>query len=181
MTRAMGSTWERGPLILGKGNAGPAVWRAQRALPEVSDQFRARNPDPGHGTSRGEVMSRKWHDSSAVLEVSMDRRAFAVTLLGAVAVALVLGLAVAWLQLRNEEPTMGRSDGRACQLVEKAVMVYGPADRARLLRSAERSAVPGGEVHHAVSDAIATDEAGGWYAPDAQKLLQACDARGDQG
>jgi hypothetical protein len=50
-----------------------------------------------------------------------------------------------------------------------------PQDRTRFLRKAEHVSVPTGQVHEAIVRALRTDEAGGWYSPAAQKLLQACE------
>lgn len=104
----------------------------------------------------------------------MDRRALAVILIGALTVGLVIGV-VTWSQHEGGQRVVIRhSDRRACQFVDRAVMTYSPADRATLLGRAERTAVPDGEIHTAVSEAIRADEAGEWLAADAQPLVQAC-------
>jgi hypothetical protein len=98
---------------------------------------------------------------------------------------LVVGLAAAillasiglvvWLQGPDERSTVRPSDVRACQFIDRAVMTPYPQDRTRFLRKAEHASVPTGQVHEAIVRALQTDEAGDWYSPAAQKLLQACE------
>jgi hypothetical protein len=93
-----------------------------------------------------------------------------------VLLAAAIGATV-WLQRSSDEAASvsPRSDDRAYQYFHRAVMTPYPADRRRLLRKAESAAVPRGDIHGAVLEAIKADLGGDWYAPAAQKVLAACD------